>query len=42
VERLRDMMQGNASLEDVVAQLVTTVDPARTARDIADVAGLHG
>jgi ABC-2 type transport system ATP-binding protein len=41
VSQLRAMTQRNASLEDVIAQLVTTVDPAGTARDIADVAGLH-
>jgi hypothetical protein len=35
------MMQSSSSLEDVIAQLVTTVDPAGTARDVADVAGLH-
>jgi hypothetical protein len=34
------MTRQNASLEDVIAQLVTTVDPARTAGDIADVCGL--
>jgi ABC-2 type transport system ATP-binding protein len=41
VSELRAMTQRNASLEDVIAQLVTTVDPAGTARDIADVAGLR-
>jgi ABC-2 type transport system ATP-binding protein len=41
VSQLRAMSQRNASLEDVIAQLVTTVDPARTAGDIADVSGLH-
>jgi ABC-2 type transport system ATP-binding protein len=41
VSQLRAMTQRSASLEDVIAQLVTTVDPAGTARDIADVAGLH-
>ena len=41
VSQLRAMTQRNASLEDVIAQLVTTVDPAGTARDIADVVGLH-
>lgn len=41
VSQLRAMTQRNASLEDVIAQLVTTVDPAGTARDIADVAGLR-
>jgi hypothetical protein len=35
------MMQSGSSLEEVIAQLVTTVDPERTARDIADVAGLR-
>jgi ABC-2 type transport system ATP-binding protein len=41
VSELRAMTQRNASLEDVIAQLVTTVDPAGTARDIAEVAGLR-
>jgi ABC-2 type transport system ATP-binding protein len=41
VSQLRAMTRSNASLEDVIAQLVTTVDPAGTARDIADVAGLR-
>ena len=40
VSQLRAMTRQNASLEDVIAQLVTTVDPARTAGDIADVSGL--
>jgi len=40
VSQLRAMTQRNASLEDVIAQLVTTVDPARTASEIADVSGL--
>jgi ABC-2 type transport system ATP-binding protein len=39
--QLRAMSKRNASLEEVIAQLVTTVDPARTAGDIADVSGLH-
>jgi len=38
VKQLREMMQGE-SLEAVVTQLVTTTDPERTARDIADVVG---
>jgi ABC-2 type transport system ATP-binding protein len=41
VGQLRAMSERNASLEEVIAQLVTTVDPARTAADIADVSGLH-
>jgi ABC-2 type transport system ATP-binding protein len=41
VSQLRAMTQRNASLEDVIAQLVTTVDPARTAGEIADVSGLN-
>ncbi|HEV8210554.1 MAG TPA: ABC transporter ATP-binding protein [Vicinamibacterales bacterium] len=41
VSQLRAMTQRNASLEDVIAQLVTTIDPARTAGDIADVSGLN-
>jgi ABC-2 type transport system ATP-binding protein len=39
--QLRAMSERNASLEEVIAQLVTTVDPARTAEDIANVSGLH-
>jgi len=42
VSELRAMTQRNASLEEVIAQLVTTVDPARAARDIADVTSLRG
>ena len=38
VKRLREMMQ-RESLEAVVTQLVTTTDPERTARDVADVVG---
>jgi len=41
VSQLRAMTQGNPSLEDVITQLVTTVDPARTAGEIADVSGLN-
>src|SRR5262249_32459567 len=41
VSELRAMTRRNASLEEVIAQLVTTVDPARTASDIADVSGLN-
>jgi ABC-2 type transport system ATP-binding protein len=41
VSQLRAMTQRNASLEEVIAQLVITVDPARTAGEIADVSGLH-
>jgi ABC-2 type transport system ATP-binding protein len=41
VNQLRALMQSSSSLEDVVAQLVTTGDPAATARDMADVAGLR-
>jgi len=41
VSQLRAMTEQNASLENVIAQLVTTVDPARTAGEIADVAGLN-
>jgi ABC-2 type transport system ATP-binding protein len=37
VKQLRAMMRRESSLEDVIAQLVTTVDPEGTARDIADV-----
>jgi ABC-2 type transport system ATP-binding protein len=39
VQQLRALMQSESSLEDIVSQLVTTVDPERTARDIADVIG---
>jgi hypothetical protein len=35
------MIESSASLEDVVAELVSTVDPERTARDIAEVAALR-
>jgi ABC-2 type transport system ATP-binding protein len=42
VNQLLAMMHGNSSLEDVIAELVTTTDPERTARDIADVAALQG
>jgi hypothetical protein len=34
-------MQRSSSLEEVIAQLVTTVDPEATAHSIADVAGLR-
>jgi ABC-2 type transport system ATP-binding protein len=42
VKQLRAMMQRESSLEDIVAQLVTTIDPEGTARDIAEVVGQHG
>jgi hypothetical protein len=35
------MMQRESSLEEIIAQLVTTVDPAGAAREIADVVGQH-
>jgi ABC-2 type transport system ATP-binding protein len=41
VTHLRAMMQSSASLEDVIAELVTSADPEGTARDIAEVAGLR-
>jgi ABC-2 type transport system ATP-binding protein len=41
VSQLRAMTQRNSSLEDVVAQLLTTVDPAGTAGEIADISGLN-
>jgi ABC-2 type transport system ATP-binding protein len=41
VSQLRALMQSSSSLEDVIAQLITTADPQGTARDIADVAGLQ-
>jgi ABC-2 type transport system ATP-binding protein len=37
VKQLRGMLQQESSLEDVVSQLVTTMDPEATARGIADV-----
>jgi ABC-2 type transport system ATP-binding protein len=37
VQQLRAMMQKESTLEEVIAQLVTTVDPSGTARDIADI-----
>jgi ABC-2 type transport system ATP-binding protein len=40
VRELREIMRSE-SLEAVVTQLVTTTDPERTARDIADVVGRH-
>ncbi len=40
VKQLRQMMQSE-SLEAVITQLVTTIDPERTARDVADVVGQH-
>ena len=42
VTHLRAMMQRESSLEDIVAQLVTTIDPEGTARDIAEVVGQRG
>jgi ABC-2 type transport system ATP-binding protein len=42
VAQLRAMMQSSSSLEDVIAELVTTSDPERTAHDIADAAALQG
>jgi ABC-2 type transport system ATP-binding protein len=41
VGELRAMMAESSSLEDVVAELVTTADPERTARDIAETAALR-
>jgi len=41
VKQLRAMMNSESSLEGIVAQLVTTIDPGGTARDIADVVGQH-
>ena len=41
VSQLRAMTQRNASLEEVIAQLVTTVDPARTARRHRGCPGLR-
>lgn len=42
VVQLRAMMQSSSSLEDVVAELVTTSDPERIARDVAEVAARRG
>jgi ABC-2 type transport system ATP-binding protein len=42
VRQLRAMMKRNSSLEEVVAELVTTGDPERTARGIAEIAALRG
>lgn len=39
VHALRAMVRAESSLEEVVAQLVTTMDPERTASDIAAVVG---
>ena len=39
--QLRAMMQRESSLEEIVAQLVTTVDPAGTATEIADLVALR-
>jgi ABC-2 type transport system ATP-binding protein len=41
VAQLRALMQSSASLEEVIAQLVTSVDPEATAHTIADVAALR-
>jgi ABC-2 type transport system ATP-binding protein len=41
VAQLRAMTERNASLEEVIVQLVTTVDPARMARDLADITCLR-
>jgi len=41
VRQLRAMLETSASLEDVITQLVTTVDPERTARDVADVVAIQ-
>jgi hypothetical protein len=41
MNEVRALMRSGSSLEDVVAQLVTTGDPERTARDVADVAALR-
>ena len=42
VTQLSAMMQRESSLEDIVAKLVTTINPEGTARDIAEVVGQHG
>jgi ABC-2 type transport system ATP-binding protein len=41
VHQLRALMQSEASLEGLVSQLITTVDPQRAAQDIADIVGEH-
>jgi ABC-2 type transport system ATP-binding protein len=41
VVHVRAMLERSASLEEVVAQLVTTANPETTARDIANVAALR-
>jgi ABC-2 type transport system ATP-binding protein len=41
VQQLRTMIENGSSLEDVVAELVSTVDPERTAREIADASALR-
>ncbi len=42
VDQLRAMLANQASLEDVIVQIVGIHDPERTARDIADVAAIRG
>src|SRR5439155_15472032 len=39
VKQLRAMMRRESSLEDVIAQLVTTIDAEGPARDVAEVVG---
>ena len=41
VQQLRTLMQSEASLEGLVTQLITTLNPERTAVDIADLIGEH-
>jgi ABC-2 type transport system ATP-binding protein len=41
IGQLRTMLKSNASLEDVIAQLVASDDPAGRARDIAEVSALN-
>jgi ABC-2 type transport system ATP-binding protein len=41
VQHVRTMMARESSLEEVVAQLVTTIDPRGTACDIADIVAQH-
>jgi len=41
IHELRARMQNESSLEGIITQLVTTVDPVGTARDIADVVSRH-
>jgi ABC-2 type transport system ATP-binding protein len=41
VDRLRGMVEGNASLEEVIAQMLANDNPELRARDIADLAAMR-